>query len=111
MTLGFFISGTALLVMPFLGKSFLIWTIMLFISRIGASWIEISTESYFFKKVTSQDAGLISLFRMTGSVSTVIGAILGGVLVCFLPFNYLFFVVAVVVLFGMNESLFIKDTL
>ena len=111
MTLGFFISGTALLVMPFLGKSFLIWTIMLFISRIGASWIEISTESYFFKKVTSQDAGLISLFRMTGSVSTVIGAIAGGVMVSFLPFSYLFFVVAVVVLFGMNESLFIKDTL
>ena len=111
MTLGFFISGTALLVMPFLGKSFFIWTIVLFISRIGASWIEISTESYFFKKINSQDAGLISIFRMTNPISIVLGALAGGVFISLLPFNYLFFVVAFVVLFGMKESLFIKDTL
>jgi len=110
MTLGLFIMGTALLLMPFLDKNFTLWASVLFLSRIGASWVEISTESYFFKKVESNDTGLISIFRLTSPVSTVFGAFLGGLIIYLLPFNLIFFFIAFAVLLGMKESLFIHDT-
>lgn len=110
MSIGLFIIGVSLLVMPFLDKNFWAWAGVLFLSRIGAGWVEISTESYFFKKVEASDTGFISIFRLTGPVSTIIGAIFGGVLIALLPFNLIFFFLAVIVLFGMKESLFIHDT-
>lgn len=111
MTLGLFIIGITLAVMPFLDKNFIAWTAILFFSRVGASWVEISTESYFFKKVDSEDVGLISIFRLVSPTSTLCGALFGGLLLALLPFNLIFFFLAFIVLLGMKESLFIHDTL
>lgn len=111
MTLGLFIMGISLIIMPFLGHSFVVWAAVLFLSRVGASWTEVSVESYFFKKVSGDDVGLISIFRLTSPVSIITGAMFGGILLTFLPFNLIFFFLAFVVLLGMKESLFIHDTL
>ncbi len=53
MTVGFFLTGTALLTVPFLPHNFVVWTTALFISRIGAALVEIMTETYFFKKINN----------------------------------------------------------
>jgi len=111
MTLGLFIMGISLIIMPFLGKSFMAWATILFLSRVGASWVEVSAESYFFKKISGDDVGLISIFKLATPVSIIAGAFLGSVLLAFLPFNLIFFFLALVVLLGMKESLFIHDTL
>ena len=44
---------------------FWLWAVVLFMTRVGASFVEIGTESYFFKKVTDRDSSVISIFRMT----------------------------------------------
>ncbi len=108
---GFFITSVALLTMPFLGKVFLGWMIILLISRIGASLIEIMTESYFFKHINASDTGLISIFRLTRPVSVVLGATAGALTLSLFSFEKIFFVLAVVIMLGFRESLYLKDTL
>ncbi len=107
----FFITGASLLVMPFIGKVFLGWMAILFISRVGASLIETMTDSYFFKHVDAEDTGLLSIFRLTRPVSMMLGAAVGALTLSLFSFDKIFFVLAIVVFFGLKESLSLKDTL
>ena len=110
MSLGFFIIGSTLLIMPFLGKSFLVWMAILFLSRVGASFVEITTESYFFKKVTEKETGLLSIFRLFRPTSVVVAGVLGIVFLNLFSIEKIFFLVAIIVLVGFRESLYINDT-
>ena len=96
--------------MPFLGKVFLAWVIILFCSRVGASFVEIMTESYFFKQIGPTDTGFISIFRLARPVSIVLGATIGVLALNLFSFEKIFFVVVVVILFGLQQSLSLKDT-
>lgn len=70
---GFIIMSVATFAIPLLKTpTFWIWALVLFITRIGASLVEISAESYFFKHVKEEDTGLISLFRMARPLSYVV---------------------------------------
>lgn len=107
---GFFITGTTLLLMPFLDGSFVAWLIALFVSRVGASLIEIMTETYFFKKINAENTGLLSIFRLMRPAGLIIGALLGFVVSQTLSFPAVFLTLGVVVLLGLYESLHLKDT-
>jgi predicted MFS family arabinose efflux permease len=111
MSFGFFLTGTMLLVMPFLGQSFSAWLIVLLISRVGACLIEITTESYFFKKISAAETGFLAIFRITRPMALIFGAAVGALTVGVFSFEKIFFVTAIIVLFGMKESLHLKDTL
>lgn len=108
--LGFLLMGGSLLFMPFIGKVFMAWLIVLLISRVGASFIEIMTESYFFKHVNAEETGLISIFRLTRPLSMFLGAALGILALTFVSFENIFLVLAVIVFIGLKESLGIRDT-
>src|SRR3989338_5111369 len=111
MIIGFLITSIALLFMPFIGKEFALWTMVLFFSRVGASLIETMTESYFFKHVDSRDTGLLSIFRLTRSVGSIGGVAVGVAALIFLSIDKTFFVLALVVFLGLRESLSLRDTL
>src|SRR3990167_9628257 len=91
MIIGFLITSIALLFMPFIGKEFALWTIVLFFSRVGASLIETMTESYFFKHVDSRDTGLLSIFRLTRSVGSIGGVAVGVAALIFLSNDKTFY--------------------
>lgn len=110
MSIGFFIMGISLLIMPFLDKNFGAWMTLLFLSRVGASLVEIMTESYFFKKIRAHETGFLSIFRLVTPLSIIIGAFLGGALLSLFKFEILFFVTAFIVAWGLFESLYLKDT-
>lgn len=111
MTLGFAITFLSLIFMPYLGSSLLLWTVALFISRVGAAFIEITTETYFFKKINVDDTGLLSIFRLARPVGLIVGAILGSLILSSLAFSSIFIVLAMIVLLGFLQSLYLKDTL
>ncbi len=111
MTAGFFITGCAVLAIPFLPHNFLIWAIVLFMSRVGAALVEIMSETYFFKKIDARDTGLLSIFRLARPMGYIIGSALGAIALSSFSFPALFFTLAVVVFFGMKESLYLRDTL
>jgi MFS family permease len=111
MSIGFFITGAMLLIMPFLGAVFFAWMIVLFLSRVGAALIEIMVESYFFKKIDHEDTGLLSIFRLSRPAGIILGALIGALSLNLFSFEKIFFVVAIVILFGMYQALHIRDTL
>lgn len=111
MSVGFLLMGCATLLMPFLDATFSTWLLVLLISRVGASLVEITTESYFFKKISPDDTGIIGIFRIARPVSFVMGSIIGLGVLNFFSMEAVFFVVAVVIFFGMKEALHLRDTL
>lgn len=92
------------------GVSITTWMILIFISRIGASMVEITTESYFFKQVNGDDPSLISLFRLTRPVANLLGALLGSFSLLFLPFNLIFVVLGIILVTGVFATIKLVDT-
>jgi MFS family permease len=65
MIAGFIIMMLSTFYIPFITTaSVMLWSALLFFTRVGASFVEITCESHFFKKVNEQNASLISFFRM-----------------------------------------------
>ena len=95
----FFISSTDLV----------IWALIMFATRVGAATVEIMNESYFFKKIRAQDAGLISFFRNLFPLSLVISPLLATILLFFLPYKFLFFISGVILFYGIYLSFTIRE--
>jgi MFS-type transporter involved in bile tolerance (Atg22 family) len=83
--------------------------VLLFASRIGASLVEVASESYFFKHIHPDNAGYISLFRMTRSLPYVISPVLLTIAVVFFDFKYVFMITGVLMLFGVRYTLRITE--
>jgi MFS family permease len=92
-------------------SSILAWMIAMFMTRVGASFVETTTESYFFKHTEGKDSNLIGLFRITRPLSYVIGALLGVVTIGIIPDEKLLFVVlGVLMIPGLFFAMALKDT-
>lgn len=87
-----------------------LWTIILFASRTGAALIEAMRETYFFKIVNAADVGYIDLFRLTTPLAYVVGPGLAILTLAFLPLNYLFLILAVLMLSGFYFVASLQDT-
>lgn len=108
---GFIITALFTIIIPFISvASFILWAAILFATRVGASLAEITTESYFFKQVQGDDADIISFFRMTRPLAYIIGPIVAIIALEFLPFQYIFLVLGIIMFFGLKYSLALKDT-
>lgn len=107
---GFVILCLSVLIMPYLGSSMIIWAIALFVSRIGASLIEITTDSYFFKQVGPHHVGLISIFRLSRPVGLMLGAGIGALSNAFLHQSSIFLILGVMILYGIRQSFLLVDT-
>lgn len=110
MVIGFFIMVGAILWMPFLPASFFLWTGVLFASRVGASCVEIATETYFFKHVNSSKADTIMLFRIARPATYVAAALVASLSLIFLSLEWSFLVLAAIMLLGLYFSFVIVDT-
>lgn len=86
------------------------WMAVMFVSRVGASLVEVTTESYFFKQVQSGDASLISLFRITRPTANLAGAITGSATLLILPFPLLFVVLGILMIPGIILAAYLVDT-
>jgi sugar phosphate permease len=90
--------------------SVLVWSVIMFTTRIGAALVEVTTESYFFKQTKSSDAQIISFFRITRPLAYVIGAVVASLSLLYVPFNMLFIVFALIMIPAMFCTLYIEDT-
>ncbi|MBA3733004.1 MFS transporter [Patescibacteria group bacterium] len=111
LTIGFIVMGLPTLFISFVtAKIFWIWAVLLFITRIGASFVEISTESYFFKQVNQEKTDVISFFRLARPLSYIVGPLLATLSLQFIPFQYIFIVIGTLMILGCHYSLAITDT-
>lgn len=108
---GFVIMAFFTVLIPFITTaSFITWTVILFMMRVGASLVEIMSESYFFKHVDGGDNNIIGLFRIVRPVSYIIGPIVASVTLLFFDLGYIFLILGIIVLYGLRYSLMLRDT-
>lgn len=111
LAIGFVIMGLATLFMSFItAKIFWMWATILFITRVGASFVEVSAESYFFKIVNKEKTDVISFFRITRPVSFIITPIIATITLQFIPFQYVFILVGSLMVLGTHYALALVDT-
>ncbi len=86
------------------------WMAVLFLTRTGAAFVEVTTESYFFKQVDARASGLISVFRSTRPLAYLVGATAGAGILSLGSFNSLFFTLSLLMASGMLVSFMMNDT-
>lgn len=90
--------------------SIVAWALVMFVTRVGASFVEVTTEVHFFKRTNSTDAQIISFFRVTRPLAYLTGAILASITLLYLPLNLLFVVFALTMIPAMFITFDIVDT-
>jgi hypothetical protein len=102
LTTGFIIMVLATFAIPMIETpTFWIWAVVLFATRIGASLVEVASETYFFKHVKEEDTGLISLFRIARPFAYVIAPIFAVPIIYFTSYSTSFLFLSILVLSGL----------
>ena len=70
--------------------SVLLWSIVLFGTRIGAAMIEVLRDSYFYKRIDGNDVDLIDFFRTASPVGYIMAAFFSFIILLFFPLVWLF---------------------
>ncbi len=89
---------------------FLFWSVILFVSRIGAAGIEVMRDSYFYKHVDGNDDDLIAFFRTTRPMANIVGAVVALPILAFFPLPTVFLAAAAVLLFSLRSAFTLDDT-
>ena len=111
LTAGFLITSLSTVAIVFIGSTnFILWIIILFLTRVGASFIQISSESYFFKQVDDTNVNIISFFRNASPLAYIIAPLIATIFLTFFAYQYLFLALALIMLFGLRYSLTLHDT-
>lgn len=92
------------------GANMWIWGLFLFFTRIGIAGIEILRDSYFYKQIDGNDMDVIAFFRTARPIANILGALISTFVLVFLPVQYIFFVVAMVLFFALLNAFYLVDT-
>lgn len=108
---GFVIMGAATMLIPYIATpSLILWAAILFTTRIGASFVEVAAEVYFFKKINVKDTNLIGIFRTIKTLPYIISPIIAVICIAFMPFKFIFLVLGLLMFLGLRYALPIEDT-
>lgn len=111
LALGFFIMAVSTGILALITSSnIFIWAAALFMTRVGASAVEIMAESYFYKKINAGDMHIITFMRTIRSSAYLVGPVLGSLVLAFVDYRFLFVILGAIVALGIPYSLSIKDT-
>lgn len=111
LAIGFVITalGTASMSL-FLSSSIVLWTAVLFVTRVGASFLEVLSESYFFKHVGGKETDTIGLFRMARPGAYALGPIVASALLLVIDVRFIFAALGIILLLGLYYSIRLRDT-
>jgi MFS family permease len=108
---GFVLMGlTTILLSFFSTASLALWAGMLFLTRLGASTVEIMSETYFFKKISARDASFLSIFRSARPLGYTVGPALASLTLIYMDLRYTFIVLGCLMFAGVWFATRLKDT-
>jgi MFS family permease len=111
MALGFVVLAITASWISFMASaSILAWMVLMFINRAGASLVEVTTESYFFKHTSGSDANIISFFRLTRPLALIAGSLVGSIALLYLPFNLIFVILGLLMAVSIFFVIPLRDT-
>lgn len=91
-------------------KDVILWTGVLFFTRVGAALLESMQEVYFFKIVNREDVDIINLFRDTHPAGWLLASAMSVLILKLLPIVYLFLILAVIILLMIPTAMSLEDT-
>lgn len=98
---GFLIMALSVFFMAFVHTpNILLWAGLLFMSRVGASFVEVANEASFFRRVTDQDASFIGIFRLSGPLSYVIAPTIASIFIPVISISTLYLLISAMLLGG-----------
>ena len=110
LVLGFAIMAATTMSLSFVNGGMIVWATALFITRIGASMVEITSESYFFKQIDGDDANLLGFYRNTRPLAYVIAPVIASVFLSIFDYRYIFVALGAIMILGAMYGLKLKDT-
>ncbi|MDQ5948935.1 MAG: Glucose/galactose transporter [Patescibacteria group bacterium] len=111
LTIGLVIMGLSTMFISFITvKSFFIWTAILFLTRTGASIVEVTSDSYFFKMVNQNKTDVISFYRVARPLSYIVAPIIATLSLQFIPFEYTFIIIGICMIIGTHFSMALVDS-
>jgi MFS family permease len=111
LTLGFIIMGISTAIIPLIhSKSFIVWTIVLFIGRTGAAIVEVMNDTYFFKQVDDKNLSVINLYRAINSSAYIVAPLIAVLLLVKMPMYGIFYILGLLMIISVKYSLALKDT-
>ena len=88
------------------------WSLVLALSRVGASLIETMVFTYFFKKVKTTEISTITIFSNLRTISYVITGLLSGLIMYFTSdIKIIFYIFITIIIISLFKIYKIKDTL
>lgn len=109
--LGLLLMVAGTLIFGLLQETFILYFVLaLFLGRLGASMVEEMASSYFYKKVTSSDIHVISIFVNTRNFATLTAPLIGSAVVQLTSIQMVFWVLAGILIISLLPSLTIHDT-
>lgn len=110
LSLGFIILGISTISIAFVtDHNPVIWTIVLFCTRIGAATVEVMAETYFFKKVDATRTNLISFSRMMRPFAYILSPIVATLLFTVFDIKGLFVFLGFLMFYGLRYTTAIED--
>ena len=112
LTAGFLITGLSTIIIGLYDiKNLYFWIAILFMTRIGASMIEVMVETYLFKKINEKNTDIMSAYRATLPLAYIISPVVASVFLIFFDVPNMFILLGVIVIVGIRYSLSLKDTM
>lgn len=91
------------------GNSLIVWGILLFLTRTGATIVETLRDSYFYKRIDGNDMDIISFFRTSRSVAYIVATAMSAILLSVFSVNVIFIFIALVLILALYPAFTMID--
>jgi MFS family permease len=91
-------------------NSFLFWTSILFLSRVGIAGVEVLKDTHFYRHIEAKDVDMIAFFRTSLPMANIAVAALATGMLAFLPLASIFWLTAAVFILVFMSTLYLVDS-
>jgi MFS family permease len=106
MAFALLVMGLSTLAVYFIdSKSAIVWALVLFCTRIGASLIEVLRDSYFYKRIDQRDVDIADFFRTVRPIAYIIGSFIAIPIIIIFHIKAIFIIIGIATLTGIPVSL------
>ena len=91
--------------------SLFVWSIALFMTRIGIAMLEVLRDSYFYKRIDGGDIAKIDFFRTSTSMAYIVFALMSVVLLQYYDIKSLFLILFIMMFTGLLPAFRLCDNL
>lgn len=86
-------------------KDFFLWAAVLFLTRVGASLVELASDSYFYKRIDCEDVDIIEFFRNVRPIGYLLGIAIAAPITFYFGISAIFPAIGILVLTGIPLAL------